>query len=104
MQSHIYLSEKINQEEIDNFLNQVAEAVVKRGFELPAILFLEAHKPLSFVASQMLLVASPLFAPLIGFDKIDKLSYILSDRKNIEKLIEKIENPVEKNSTKAIPD
>jgi hypothetical protein len=59
--------------------------------ETPAILFLEMHKPLSFIASQGLVTTSPLIAPFIGIENVQIASQLLADRKNVELLIDRIE-------------
>ncbi len=69
----------------------MAAEIVKRLLEAPAILFLEMNKPLSFIASQGMLVAMPMFAPLVGAQRIAELSQIISDRANIDLLITRIE-------------
>ena len=45
---------------------------------LPALLFLEAHAPLRFVAGQTLVVAAPL-ATLLGLDAVQTWADVLND-------------------------
>lgn len=78
-------------QDLDSTLNSVAKAVVDRRLEAPVVLFLEMHKPLSFLASQAMLVSMPLLAPLIGFQRMADMSKILADRANIDMLIDRIE-------------
>jgi hypothetical protein len=78
-------------EERDSLVNSIASAIVKRRLEAPAIFFLEAHKPLSFLASQSVLVAMPFLAPLIGAQRMADLSKLLRDRENVDMLISRIE-------------
>lgn len=84
--------EPISDEERDRVLEKIANQVVGRGLETPAILFLEMHKPLTFMASQGLVVTSPLLAPLIGFERVHTVSRLLEDRNNVERLIRRIED------------
>ncbi len=73
------------------FIEAVAQRIVKMRMEVPAIFFLEMHKPLAFVAGQSLLVASPVLAPFFGIDKVEQASEIMSERENVERLIRRIE-------------
>jgi hypothetical protein len=84
--------EPISNDERDRVLDKIASQVVGRGLETPAILFLEMHKPLTFMASQGLVVTSPLLAPLIGFERVHTVSRLLEDRSNVERLIRRIED------------
>lgn len=85
------LGQPLSETERDALIDQISEAVVKRGMETPAILFLEMHKPLSFFASQALIVSSPLLAPLVGLDRVSAASSLLESRENVELLVRKIE-------------
>jgi hypothetical protein len=59
--------------------------------DLPATLFLEMHKPLSYVSSQLAIVFSPFLVPFIGFDSINNYSRLMSRRDSIEKLLQRLE-------------
>ena len=86
-----YPNTPISDEERDALFERWADKVVNAGMATPAILFLEAHKPLSFLAGQAVIVASPMFGPLFGLGNMTKLSQILSDRSNAERFIQLIE-------------
>jgi len=81
----------LTEEERDSLIDSIASVIVKRRLETPAILFLEANKPLSFVASQSVLVAMPFLAPLIGAQRTADFSKLLRDRANVDMLISRIE-------------
>jgi hypothetical protein len=82
---------ELSPEETDNIIESIAQDVVRRRLETPAILFLESHKPLAFVASQALIVGTPVLGSLFGLDKIRHYSGLLQSRDNIEKLLQRIE-------------
>ena len=84
-------SEDITTEERDRALARIAEGIVRRGMVAPAILFLEMHKPLTFFASQSLIVLSPIVAPIVGLQNCVLASRLLEDRANVERLIVQIE-------------
>ncbi|NLH98156.1 MAG: hypothetical protein GX446_01545 [Chthonomonadales bacterium] len=72
-------------------IEKIAMDIHRRGLETPAILFLEMHKPLSFFASQTLIVTTPLIAPIVGFDRVRNAANLLESRDNVELLIRRIE-------------
>ena len=82
---------EVTEEERDRLIDKIATGVVKRGLETPAILFLEMHKPLSFVVSQGMVVGSPLIAPFVGFDNVQIATRLMENRENVELLIRRIE-------------
>ncbi len=84
--------EPLSEEETEEFVNDVAKAVVKRRLETPAVLFLEMHKPLGYIASQGLIVVMPFLAPIVGHDRLSKFSRFLAARDNIERMIQRIED------------
>lgn len=78
-------------QERDDLIEKIAEGVVKRGMQTPAILFLEMHKPLTFVASQSLVATSPFIAPFVGIGNVQLAAKLIEKRENIELLIDRIE-------------
>ena len=94
----------LNVEDRDRIIDKVAKSVVARKMETPAILFLEMHKPLSFIASQGLVVASPFLAPIVGLDNVQLTVKILEDRENLERLMRRIEElAMERGARKSAP-
>ena len=77
--------------EIDALIEDVAKWVVGRRLETPAVLFLETHKPLSFLASQSVLVGTPLLAPLLGLERMEQYHLLLEKSENVDRLIDRIE-------------
>lgn len=74
---------------------ELMEGLVRRvshlGLVTPAIAFLEANKPLSFVGSQMLLALQPLLAFFGADAAIQEYALLLQERQNIEELLELLE-------------
>lgn len=83
--------EPLTEQERDELIEKIATNIHRRRLEVPAILFLEMHKPLSFFVSQTLIVTSPLIAPLVGFDGVSAASRLLESRENVELLIRRLE-------------
>ncbi|MCC6731273.1 MAG: hypothetical protein IT208_18265 [Chthonomonadales bacterium] len=78
-------------DERDALIDRIATAIVRRRLETPAILFLEMHKPLAFIAGQGLIVTSPFIAPFVGVGNLRAATALLQDRANVERLIVRIE-------------
>ena len=72
-------------------IDSLARKVAGRRLEMPAVLFLDMHKPLSFIASQAMLVGLPFLGMFFGAQDVADVSKLLSDRKNVEALIARIE-------------
>lgn len=74
---------------VDNltFAEKVANKIINLGLAAPAVLMLEAHKPLAFLGSQLLLIAQPtlnIFLPqTLTRDSVD----LLADAGQFEHLI-----------------
>jgi hypothetical protein len=71
-------------------IEKVATKISRLGLEVPAILMLEAHKPLTFFANQGLIFLSPILYPLFG-GKTERAAKFFEERKNVEALITRIE-------------
>jgi hypothetical protein len=75
----------------EELLEQVAQAVVRRGMEVPALLFLEMHKPLANLLGHAVWVTMPLWAIFWSAQTTNALGALLSDPAQIERLIRRIE-------------
>lgn len=80
------LSVRRREELIEGFVRRVNEW----GMVVPAILFLEAHKPLSFLASQFLLLSQPTLEPFLG-GVVREYAMLLEDRENVETILSRLE-------------
>lgn len=80
----------LTQEDEERLIQNIAKLVVDKGLETPAIMFLEATKPLSFIASQMAIVA---LGPLQWLFELEgpKYTALFMKRENVGKIIERIE-------------
>ncbi len=88
---NIYSSEDIPEDEKDKFLEKLSEDIVQRRLGIPAIIFLESIKPLSFVGSQIMVMMNPFVQAIFNTKNFWMLTLILEKRENVECLIEKIE-------------
>jgi len=73
---------------------ELIEGLVRRanewGMVTPAILLLEAHKPLSFLVSQFLLLSQPTLEPFLG-GAVREYALLLDDRENVEMILSRLE-------------
>lgn len=77
--------------ERDAMIDKFVKLVDERGLHVPAIWFLELHKPLSFFASQSVLLGSGFLAPIFGPQKVQQFAKLLESRDNVELVIRRIE-------------
>jgi len=75
----------------DHLLDRAVEWVVRKGLEVPTIMFLEMHKPLTTLASVGYAFAQPPLMMLFGFKRTEEVRLLLSKRENVELLMERIE-------------
>ena len=72
-------------------LDRLARTAVKYHLTVPAILFLEASKPLSFVGNQLMVFFQPMVGAIYSDPDYDHAMRLLEDRENMEILIRRIE-------------
>jgi hypothetical protein len=82
---------ELSETDCDALMEAVVRRVQALGLQVPAILFLEMHKPMTRLASQALLVGSPGLAVLFGPQNVQRYVKFLESRENIERLIQRIE-------------
>jgi len=83
------------EEQIGGAIETIARHVVGKRLETPAILLLELHRPVSFMAGQALVVAAPFLGPVFGVDLLARYGAILNDRANLDRLIRRIDELAE---------
>lgn len=84
--------DELTDERRDELIDKLAGKVVKYGMSIPAVLFLEMHKPFAFLASQTAILASGFLAPFVGIQNVQEYSKLMETRDNVERLIRRIEN------------
>ncbi len=75
----------------DHLIDSLARRAHSSGLTTVAIALLETHKPLSFIASQTLLVFQPLLTMFLGNISVEEYVLLLADRKNLERVICRLE-------------
>ncbi len=74
----------------DALIEHLASAVHARRMTVPAILFLEAYKPLTSLFHAAAVMSMPMMLPLFGA-RARELPAFLQSRDNVERLIRRIE-------------
>ena len=72
-------------------MGMIAKEIVQRQLTVPAIIFLETIKPLSFLGNQVLIFANPIVSLVVRSGNYYKFVRMLEDRENVEKLTIAIE-------------
>jgi hypothetical protein len=80
----------LNPEE-ERILERLAEMTVRHRMTVPAILFLESVKPLSFVGSQALYFFEPMVRALFAVPEYERFASMMERRENVEALLVAIE-------------
>jgi len=91
---------ELNEEDEERLIGNIARTVVDYGLEAPAIMFLEITRPLSFIASQLAIVA---LGPLQWLFELEGPKYtgLFMKRENVGRIIDRIENLSKSKSSKA---
>ncbi len=75
----------------DRLVERLSGLIAGWGLVAPAIAFLEANKPLSFVGSQVLLMLQPMTSFFMARELTDDLVALLADRDRLEQLVARLE-------------
>ncbi len=74
----------------DALIERLAHLIDRWGLATPAIFFLEANKPLSFVGSQALLLFQPMTDLFMAPELTADLAALFADRDRLETLISRL--------------
>ncbi|MEO0254445.1 MAG: hypothetical protein ABIN20_03360 [candidate division WOR-3 bacterium] len=85
-----------NKETYDDLIEKIASRICDLKLETIFIIIFESIKPLSFIASSVLVAFEPIIRSIFSFRDYERFYRMLEDRENIEKLIRKIEELSEK--------
>ncbi len=86
------VNNRFSSEELDGFVNRLANIIVTKQMSAPAIMALEMFKPLSLVGQSTLMIFGPLLDLIFDPVKMEKFQAVIGDRKRIEQLITTIED------------
>ena len=81
-------------------ISDLAGKVVKHGMAVPAILFLDMMKYLSFFGGQLMVFFGPIITAFVSSQSYYKFAELLEDRNNVEFLLTEIERMESDNKKK----
>ena len=79
-----------NSEDVE-FLNRIADALVKRGMSAPATMFLESMGPMNFLGSQALHALTPIIECTFDGKDLERVARLLERRETMSQLVALIE-------------
>ncbi len=86
------LTDTEGNEDYSDLIERISKAIVVRQLTVPAIIFFETIKPLSFLGNQILIFSNPMVSLIVTSKDYYKFVRMIEDRDNIEKLIKGIED------------
>jgi len=85
------LFQSVPLEDEDAAAEEIARRVVSEGMGAAAILFLETTKPVSFLAGQAAIAATPLIGGFVEPMRLERYADLFSRRDFVERVIRRIE-------------
>ena len=81
---------ELSKDDETQLIDDIAKMIVNKGFETPAIMLLEVSRPISFIVSQLAIVA---LGPLMWLFNLEgpKYAALFMKRGNVGRIIERIE-------------
>ena len=80
--------------EQENFLDQMSEMISQQGFRVPALVILEAGRPLTFLGGQLLWLLQPALSLLLPTQKISQAAQLLENPEMVNELIVRLEKDI----------
>lgn len=82
---------ELSDEECEELIEKAAAEIERRKMVVPATLFIEMHRPLSYIGSQAAIVFSPFLVPFLGFDSVNNYSRLFAKRETADRLLRRLE-------------
>ncbi len=82
----------LKNKDFEELIDKLARKIVSRRLGVVAIVLFESVKPLSFLGSQLMVFLDPFISAFFKPDEYRKFYEMIEDRKNIDKLIKRIEH------------
>ncbi|OGC96324.1 MAG: hypothetical protein A2W25_08370 [candidate division Zixibacteria bacterium RBG_16_53_22] len=77
--------------EEQELMRKLAQKVVDWQMTVPAILFLESTKPLSYIGTQVMVFFEPFVSAIFDVKDYNLFRQMMENRDNVERLLQKIE-------------
>ncbi len=85
------IGQELTEEKKKNIIEKLSKEIVRRELTVPAIVFFESIKPLTFIGSQAMLFFDPIVQIVFPTKMYGELQSFFEDRENVEKLIQGVE-------------
>jgi hypothetical protein len=82
---------KSGQEQSEQLIEQLTQRAIRWQLTVPALLFLRVTRPLSFIASQGLLLCEPLLGAFDRESAVGGYADLLADRDKLDRLMSHLE-------------
>lgn len=83
--------DRVTPERRDELLKKVVDVIDRYGLYAPAAFFITMSKPVAFLGSQAMFMASPIAGVFIKEQLIEDYAQLMSDRENVEYLLNMLE-------------
>jgi hypothetical protein len=84
-------NQEVSEERKLQIMNMITDRIVRHGLVTPAIFFFQMGKPLAFIGSQSVFMASPFLGAIFDERLIEDFGHVMSDRENVELLLVMLE-------------
>ncbi len=81
----------VSPERRDELLQKVVDVIARYQLFAPAAFFFSMGKPLAFVGSQLMFFLAPIAGAFVNEATIEEYAHLLSDRSNIDRLLDMLE-------------
>ncbi len=85
----------ISPERRDELIEWAAQRIYEWEMVAPAIMLFDGFRPLSFVTSQGMHMLAPFTNLFTGHPYASEIGYLLQDRENLDRLVERLEEMIE---------
>lgn len=91
MSSNLQPVDRVTPERRDELLKKIVDVIDRYGLYAPAAFFITLSKPVAFLGSQAMFMAAPIAGVLIKEELIEDYAQLMSDRENVEYLLNMLE-------------
>ncbi|MDQ7793512.1 MAG: hypothetical protein RDU89_03740 [bacterium] len=95
--------DELTPERRDEIIDWIVERAARGGLITPAMLLIEAHRPLSFIGSQAVHFFSPVIGAIVDPRRVDELALLMENRDNIDLLVDRLQERLDQDQARRPP-